>query len=151
MPNIIIFGYPVGRPFCQNIPHTINRVNMITLIVLILILIAVFRYYSRYLELVEGIDPNRKTPALTMTDGVDYVPMPWWRIFLVQFRNIAGLGPIFGAVAGAMWGPVAYLRIILGSVFAGAVHDYFSGRSSHPPIFTLFHVLLKENQFRKCH
>ncbi len=65
-----------------------------------------------------------------MTDGVDYIPMPWWRVFLIQFLNIAGLGPIFGAVAGAMWGPVAYLWIVLGSVFAGAVHDYFSGMLS---------------------
>lgn len=65
-----------------------------------------------------------------MRDGVDYIPMPWWRVFLIQFLNIAGLGPIFGAVAGAMWGPVAYLWIILGSVFAGAVHDYFSGMLS---------------------
>jgi len=61
---------------------------------------------------------------------VDYVPMPWWRVFLIQFLNIAGLGPIFGAVAGAMWGPVAFLWIVLGSVFAGAVHDYFSGMLS---------------------
>jgi len=76
------------------------------------------------------VDVNRKTPALTMTDGVDYVPMPRWRIFLIQFLNIAGLGPIFGAVAGAMWGPVAFLWIVLGSVFAGAVHDYFSGMLS---------------------
>jgi carbon starvation protein CstA len=56
--------------------------------------------------------------------------MPWWRVFLIQFLNIAGLGPIFGAVAGAMWGPVAFLWIVLGSVFAGAVHDYFSGMLS---------------------
>jgi carbon starvation protein CstA len=56
--------------------------------------------------------------------------MPWWRVFLIQFLNIAGLGPIFGAVAGAMWGPVSFLWIILGSVFAGAVHDYFSGMLS---------------------
>jgi carbon starvation protein CstA len=65
-----------------------------------------------------------------MKDGVDYVPLPWWRAFLVQFLNIAGLGPIFGAIAGAMWGPVAFLWIVLGSVFAGAVHDYFSGMLS---------------------
>jgi len=62
-----------------------------------------------------------------MQDGVDYMPLPWWRIFLIQFLNIAGLGPIFGAVAGAMWGPVAYLWIVLGAVFAGATHDFFSG------------------------
>jgi len=65
-----------------------------------------------------------------MPDGVDYLPLPWWRAFLIQFLNIAGLGPIFGAVAGAMWGPVAYLWIVLGAVFAGATHDYFSGMLS---------------------
>ncbi|MCK5703832.1 MAG: carbon starvation protein A, partial [Cyclobacteriaceae bacterium] len=69
-------------------------------------------------------------PAYSLKDGVDYVPLPWWRIFLIQFLNIAGLGPIFGAVAGAMWGPVAFIWIVLGSVFAGAVHDYFSGMLS---------------------
>ncbi len=103
---------------------------MVTLAVSILVLIAGYRFYSRYIERVFGADGSRPTPAVTMTDGVDYIPMPWWRVFLIQFLNIAGLGPIFGAVAGAMWGPVAYLWIILGSVFAGAVHDYFSGMLS---------------------
>jgi carbon starvation protein CstA len=103
---------------------------MITFIVSILVLILGYLFYSRFIEKVEGIDPSRKTPAFTLTDGVDYVPMPWWRVFLIQFLNIAGLGPIFGAVAGAMWGPVAFLWIVLGSVFAGAVHDYFSGMLS---------------------
>ncbi|MBW6460366.1 MAG: carbon starvation protein A [Bacteroidales bacterium] len=82
------------------------------------------------MERVFGADAGRVTPAVSMPDGVDYIPMPWWRIFLIQFLNIAGLGPIFGAIAGAMWGPVAYLWIILGAVFAGAVHDYFSGMLS---------------------
>ncbi len=62
-----------------------------------------------------------------MADGVDYVPMSWPRIFLIQFLNIAGLGPIFGAIAGALWGPVAFLWIVFGCIFAGAVHDYFTG------------------------
>src|SRR5690554_6334423 len=103
---------------------------MATLLISVLVLFAGYFFYSRYIERVFGADGNRPTPAVTMTDGVDYIPMPWWRIFLIQFLNIAGLGPIFGAVAGAMWGPVAYLWIILGSVFAGAVHDYFSGMLS---------------------
>jgi carbon starvation protein CstA len=103
---------------------------MITLLISVIVLILGYILYSRYIERVFGADANRATPAVTMTDGVDYMPMPWWRIFLIQFLNIAGLGPIFGAVAGAMWGPVAYLWIILGSVFAGAVHDYFSGMLS---------------------
>jgi carbon starvation protein CstA len=103
---------------------------MVTLLISIIVLLIGYFVYSKYIERVFGADGNRPTPAITMTDGVDYLPMPWWRIFLIQFLNIAGLGPIFGAVAGAMWGPVAYLWIILGSVFAGAVHDYFSGMLS---------------------
>ena len=103
---------------------------MITFLISVLVLLLGYVFYSRFIERIEKIDPNRQTPAYKLTDGVDYVPMPWWRIFLIQFLNIAGLGPIFGAVAGAMWGPVAFLWIVLGSVFAGAVHDYFSGMLS---------------------
>ena len=103
---------------------------MITFILSIGILILGYLFYSRFIERIEGVDPQRQTPAYKLNDGVDYVPLPWWRAFLIQFLNIAGLGPIFGAMAGAMWGPVAFLWIILGSVFAGAVHDYFSGMLS---------------------
>lgn len=103
---------------------------MITFFVSIVILLLGYFLYSRLIERIAGIDPARQTPAYTMTDGVDYMPLPWWRIFLIQFLNIAGLGPIFGAVAGAMWGPVAFIWIVLGSIFAGAVHDYFSGMLS---------------------
>lgn len=103
---------------------------MITFFASILVLLLGYFFYSKLIERIIGIDPNRKTPAYTMTDGVDYMPLPWWRIFLIQFLNIAGLGPIFGAVAGAMWGPVAFIWIVVGSVFAGAVHDYFSGMLS---------------------
>jgi carbon starvation protein CstA len=103
---------------------------MITFSVSLIVLLLGYIFYSKFIERVEVIDPNRQTPAYKLKDGVDYVPMPWWRIFLIQFLNIAGLGPIFGAVAGAMWGPVAFLWIVLGSVFAGAVHDYFSGMLS---------------------
>ncbi|GAB1452753.1 carbon starvation protein A [Draconibacterium sp.] len=103
---------------------------MITFFSGLLILILGYIFYSRFIERFAEVDGTRITPAFSMTDGVDYVPMPWWRIFLIQFLNIAGLGPIFGAVAGAMWGPVAFLWIVLGTVFAGAVHDYFSGMLS---------------------
>ena len=103
---------------------------MVTFILSILVLLLGYLFYSKFIERIEGADAGRETPAYKMKDGVDYVPMPWWRIFLIQFLNIAGLGPIFGAVAGAMWGPVAFLWIVLGSVFAGAVHDYFSGMLS---------------------
>jgi len=103
---------------------------MITFFSGLLVLILGFVFYSRFIERFAEVDGSRITPAFSMKDGVDYVPMPWWRIFLIQFLNIAGLGPIFGAVAGAMWGPVAFLWIVLGTVFAGAVHDYFSGMLS---------------------
>ncbi len=103
---------------------------MITFILSIAILLLGYLFYSRVIERIAGIDPSRETPAFSMKDGVDYLPLPWWKIFLIQFLNIAGLGPIFGAVAGAMWGPVAFIWIVLGSVFAGAVHDYFSGMLS---------------------
>lgn len=103
---------------------------MITFFSGLLILILGYIFYSRFIERFAEVDGTRITPAFSMKDGVDYVPMPWWRIFLIQFLNIAGLGPIFGAVAGAMWGPVAFLWIVLGTVFAGAVHDYFSGMLS---------------------
>lgn len=103
---------------------------MISFLLSVLALVLGYFLYSRFIEKVFGIDPERKTPAITMNDGVDYVPMPGWKMFLIQFLNIAGLGPIFGAVAGAMWGPSAFLWIVLGSIFAGGVHDYFSGMLS---------------------
>jgi carbon starvation protein CstA len=103
---------------------------MITLLISAIALFLGYALYSRYLERVFGADGNRATPAISMPDGVDYLPLPWWKAFLIQFLNIAGLGPIFGAIAGAMWGPVAYLWIVLGAIFAGATHDYFSGMLS---------------------
>lgn len=103
---------------------------MITFFISFLVLILGYVFYSKYIERIEGINPSNQTPAFKLTDGVDFVPMPWWKVFLIQFLNIAGLGPIFGAVAGAMWGPVAFLWIVFGSVFGGAVHDYFSGMLS---------------------
>jgi carbon starvation protein CstA len=103
---------------------------MITFLISIALLITGYLFYGAFVEKVFGIDPKRETPAVTMADGVDYVPMGWGRIFLIQFLNIAGLGPIFGAVAGAMWGPVAFFWIVLGCIFGGAVHDYFSGMLS---------------------
>ncbi|MBA9078896.1 carbon starvation CstA family protein [Rufibacter quisquiliarum] len=103
---------------------------MISFFVVVVVLVVGYLVYSKVVERIFVIDPNRPTPAISMQDGVDYVPMPRWKIFLIQFLNIAGLGPIFGAVAGAMWGPSAFLWIVLGSIFAGGVHDYFSGMLS---------------------
>jgi carbon starvation protein CstA len=103
---------------------------MITFFVAIVLLIGGYYVYGSVVERVFGADKNRSTPAYTHTDGVDYVPMGWGKIFLIQFLNIAGLGPIFGAVMGAIYGPAAFLWIVFGSIFGGAVHDYFSGMIS---------------------
>ncbi len=103
---------------------------MITFILSIALLIAGYFFYGKFIERVFIVQPNRQTPAYTSTDGVDYVPMGWGRIFLIQFLNIAGLGPIFGAIMGAVYGPVAFLWIVFGSILGGAVHDYLSGMMS---------------------
>lgn len=103
---------------------------MVTLILSILILVIGYFLYGKVIEKVYGADSSRETPAKTKSDGVDFLVLPYWKIFLIQFLNIAGLGPIFGAIAGALWGPVAFLWIVLGSIFAGGVHDYFSGMLS---------------------
>ncbi|NCB41138.1 MAG: carbon starvation protein A [Clostridia bacterium] len=93
-------------------------------------LIVGYILYAKFVEKVFGVDENRPTPALTKADGIDFVAMSPYKIFLIQFLNIAGLGPIFGAIAGALWGPAAFLWIVLGTIFAGGVHDYFSGMLS---------------------
>ncbi len=103
---------------------------MATFLGSIVLLIAGYAVYSKVIEKAFKIDDSRKTPAYTVNDGMDYVPMSWWKGWLIQLLNIAGLGPIFGAVAGALYGPVAFIWIVLGSIFAGGVHDYFSGMLS---------------------
>jgi len=103
---------------------------MYTFLISIAVLIAGYLLYGLLMEKIFSIDKNRTTPAFSKQDGVDYVPMPWYKIFLIQFLNIAGLGPIFGAIAGAMWGPSAFLWIVFGSIFGGAVHDYMAGMMS---------------------
>lgn len=102
---------------------------MITFIISFIALILGYAIYGRYIAKVFNPD-DRPTPAVTKNDGIDYVPMPNWKIFMIQFLNIAGTGPIFGAIMGAKFGPSAYLWIILGCIFAGAVHDYMSGMLS---------------------
>ncbi len=96
----------------------------------ILALLLGYFLYGKLVERVFGPDPARKTPALTLTDGVDYIPMPAWKVFMIQFLNIAGTGPIFGAIMGAKFGPAAYIWIVAGCIFGGAVHDYLSGMLS---------------------
>jgi len=103
---------------------------MVSFILAIVALIAGYFIYGTIVEKAFGADESIKTPAVRLADGVDFVEMPEWKIFLIQFLNIAGLGPIFGSIAGAMWGPVAFLWIVFGCIFAGGVHDYFSGMLS---------------------
>ena len=103
--------------------------TVITFFGALLLLVLGFFTYSKLIEKVFHID-DRQTPAVAHPDGVDYMPMKTWRIFLIQLLNIAGLGPIFGAIAGACWGPVVYLWIVFGTIFAGGVHDFLSGMMS---------------------
>jgi len=86
--------------------------------------------YGMFVEKVFGIDEDRPTPCFTLEDGVDYISLPTWKVFLIQLLDIAGLGPVFGPILGAFYGPVALLWIVIGTLFAGGVHDYFSGMLS---------------------
>lgn len=103
---------------------------MITFIASLTLLILGYIFYGRYISRLFGANPNRKTPAYKQSDGIDYIPMPTWKAFMIQFLNIAGLGPIFGAIMGAKYGTASYLWIVFGTIFAGGVHDYLSGMLS---------------------
>lgn len=96
----------------------------------IIILVLGYITYGKVVDKHFGADDSIETPANRLQDGIDFMPMGWKRIFLIQFLNIAGLGPIFGAIQGALFGPVAFIWIAVGSIFAGGVHDYFSGMLS---------------------
>ena len=100
---------------------------MVTFLLCLALLVAAYFTYGRYLERLAGADARSETPCRRLYDGVDYVPLPRWRIFLIQLLNIAGTGPIFGAILGACFGPVAFLWITFGGIFMGAMHDYLSG------------------------
>lgn len=102
---------------------------MISFTIALIALVAGYLIYGKYVEHVFNPD-DRVTPAVSKADGVDYIALPGWKIFMIQFLNIAGTGPIFGAIMGAWYGPIAYLWIVLGCIFAGAVHDYLSGMLS---------------------
>lgn len=103
---------------------------MISFLLSLAALVLGYFSYGAFVEKVFGADPSRRTPAHTREDGIDFVPLSWRSTFLIQFLNIAGLGPIYGAILGALYGPAAFLWIVLGSIFAGGVHDYFSGMLS---------------------
>ena len=102
-------------------------IAMITFFVCLVALIAAYFLYGKFLSRVVGLDDNNPVPAKTHYDGVDYMPLPRWRIFLIQLLNIAGTGPIFGAILGACYGPVAFLWITIGGIFMGAMHDFIAG------------------------
>ncbi len=103
---------------------------MITFCISIVLLVLGYLIYGKLVEWLFGADPKKETPATYMADGVDYVPMKPWRIYLIQFLNIAGVGPICGAIMGAQFGTSSFLWIVFGSIFAGAVHDYLAGMMS---------------------
>lgn len=102
---------------------------MVSFIISLVALVLGYMLYGKFVARVFGPD-DRPTPAVTKADGVDFMVLPSWKIFMIQFLNIAGTGPIFGAIMGAWYGPVAYLWIIFGCIFAGAMHDYMSGMLS---------------------
>lgn len=97
---------------------------MSSLLISLALLIGGYFIYGAIAERIFGTDPKHPTPATTMADGIDYIAMPTWKVFLIQFLNIAGMGPIFGAIMGIMFGPAALLWIVFGTIFAGAVHDF---------------------------
>ncbi len=103
---------------------------MVSFFISVLALVLGFLLYGRFVERVFGPDPARPTPAVTKADGIDYIALPSWKVFMIQFLNIAGTGPIFGAIMGAKFGPAAYLWIVFGCIFGGAVHDFLSGMLS---------------------
>lgn len=100
---------------------------MYSFIICFLVLVASYFVYGKVVEKAAGVDETRQTPAYRLQDGIDYIPMSKIKNFLVHFLNIAGLGPIFGAIQGALFGPAAFLWIVLGTIFIGSVHDFFSG------------------------
>jgi len=103
---------------------------MYSFVIALFLLVLGYLLYGKFVEKVFGPDPSRPTPAVSKADGVDFVPMPSWKVYMIQFLNIAGTGPIFGAIMGAKFGPSSYLWIVFGCIFAGAVHDFFTGMLS---------------------
>ena len=103
---------------------------MVTFSIALACLVLGYFAYGSFVERVFGVDPSRKTPCYTKQDGTDYIPMPTWKVYTVQFLNIAGTGPIFGAMMGVLYGPAAFLWIVFGCLLGGAMHDYMAGMIS---------------------
>lgn len=103
---------------------------MVSFIVSLVVLVLGYFIYGKFVEKVFGTDASRKTPAVEKEDGVDFVSIPWYKAFMIQLLNIAGLGPIIGGIMGVLYGTSSFIWIVFGSIFAGAVHDYFSGMMS---------------------
>ena len=103
---------------------------MVTFCIALACLVLGYFIYGTFVEKVFGVDPNRTTPCYTKQDGADYIPMPTWKVYTVQFLNIAGTGPIFGAMMGVLYGPAAFLWIVFGCILGGAMHDYMAGMIS---------------------
>ena len=107
-----------------------EAIFMYTFLISMILLVVGYIAMGKISGRIFGVDDKLVTPAIRLADGVDYVVMPGWKIFMIQLLNIAGLGPIFGAILGGMFGPVVFIWIVLGSIFVGSVHDYFSGMIS---------------------
>ena len=103
---------------------------MLTFSIALLLLVAGYFVYGSLIERVFSPDPDRTTPCYTLQDGADYIPMPTWKVYTVQFLNIAGTGPIFGAMMGILYGPAAFMWIVFGCILGGAMHDYMAGMIS---------------------
>lgn len=103
---------------------------MTSFLIAIAVLIGGYFIYGSLMERVFGVRKSKPTPAFTRTDGIDYIPLPTWKVFMIQFLNIAGLGPIFGAIMGIMFGPAAFIWIVFGTIFGGAVHDFMAAMIS---------------------
>ena len=101
--------------------------GLVMMLLAVVVLGGAYLIYGRYLAKKWGVDPDAKTPAYEMEDGVDYVPMPKWKNMLINLLNIAGTGPIFGPIQGILFGPIAFITIPIGNIIGGAMHDYFSG------------------------
>ena len=115
---------------------------MISFFICLLALILSYFIYGRFLERIVGVDETHVTPAYRLENGVDYVPMNKYKNLLIHFLNIAGLGPIFGAIQGALFGPAAFLWIVLGTIFIGGVHDFFSGSCPYVKMVYLCQISL---------